>query len=296
MPQILVIGDAILDRYLYGIATRLSPEAPVPIMQVTGTINQAGGACNVAMNANSMGISTRLLSIVGQDAAATELVAAIHSQLSHFQLNQARIDTTVKTRHVVGNQHLLRIDTESSCDPSDLDDTLRYLEEYVKDSDWVIFSDYGKHFQSRAGDIIDIVLSADKPIAVDPKSDDWEIYRGATLITPNAAELQRAGGDAKALIKKFGIKEILVTEGAHGMTYQNVARKKPIHRESISQDVIDVTGAGDTALAAFVCGRVRGWKIENCMDYANMAAGLVCGMMGTHVAQDIPRPAGKLAA
>ena len=116
------------------------------------------------------------------------------------------------------------------------------------------------------------------------------------MITPNAAELQRAGGDAKALIKKFGIKEILVTEGAHGMTYQNVARKKPIHRESISQDVIDVTGAGDTALAAFVCETVRGWKIENCMDYANMAAGLVCGMMGTHVAQDIPRPAGKLAA
>ena len=109
-----MIGDAILDRYLYGIATRLSPEAPVPIMQVTGTINQAGGACNVAMNANSMGISTRLLSIVGQDAAATELVEAIHSQLSHFQLNQARIDTTVKTRHVVDNQHLLRIDTESS--------------------------------------------------------------------------------------------------------------------------------------------------------------------------------------
>jgi rfaE bifunctional protein kinase chain/domain len=296
LPQIIVIGDAILDRYLYGIATRLSPEAPVPVMRITGTINQAGGACNVAMNTSAMGISTRLLSIVGQDTAATELVATIHPQLSHYQLNQARIDTTVKTRHIVGNQHLLRIDNEVACDPSDLDDTLRYFEGYAKEADWIIFSDYGKHFQSRAQDIIDIARNADKPIAVDPKSDDWEIYQGATLITPNAAELQRAGGDAKALLKKFGIKEILVTEGAHGMTYQNIARKKSIHREANAQDVIDVTGAGDTALAAFVCGRVRGWKIENCMDYANMAAGLVCGMMGTHVAQDIPKPASKLAA
>jgi rfaE bifunctional protein kinase chain/domain len=296
MSSLLVVGDAILDRYLYGVATRLSPEAPVPVMRVTGQINQAGGACNVALNANALGVTTRLLSIVGQDDAARELVAALNFQLSRFQIHQARIKTTVKTRHIVGNQHLLRIDDEEPCSSSELSDTLRYLAAYAEDADWIIFSDYGKHFQSRAQEIIDIARNAGRPIAVDPKSDDWEIYRGATLITPNTAELERAGGDARELLRKYSIKEALVTEGSQGMTHHSARRKASIHRDAIAQDVIDVTGAGDTALAAFVVGRARGWKTEGCMDFANTAAGMVCGMMGTHVASDIPKPKDTIAA
>jgi len=296
LSHVLVIGDAILDRYLYGVALRLSPEAPVPIMRVTGQVDQPGGACNVAMNLDALGAKTRLMSVVGQDEAANDLVASLKHQLSSFQLNQARISTTVKTRHIVGNQHLLRIDDEDICSPPELDDVLRYFESYASDTDWIIFSDYGKHFQSRAQDIIDIAKSLKKPIAVDPKSDDWGIYRGADLITPNAAELERAGGDARELLKKNCIKEALVTEGSQGMTHYSAKRKASIHRDAIAQDVIDVTGAGDTALAAFVLGRARGWKTEGCMDFANAAAGMVCGMMGTHVASDIPRPEDQIAA
>jgi rfaE bifunctional protein kinase chain/domain len=296
LPHVLVIGDAILDRYLYGISVRLSPEAPVPIMRVTGQVDQPGGACNVAMNLDALGAETRLMSVVGQDDAACDLVASIKHQLSHFQLNQARISTTVKTRHIVGNQHLLRIDQEDICSPAEIDDVLRHYEAYAKEADWIIFSDYGKHFQPRAQDIIDIAKSLKKPIAVDPKSDDWDIYRGADLITPNVAELKRAGGDARELLRKNCIKEALVTEGSQGMTHYSVRRKASIHRDAIAQDVIDVTGAGDTALAAFVIGRARGWKTEGCMDFANAAAGRVCGMMGTHVASDIPRPKDQIAA
>jgi D-beta-D-heptose 7-phosphate kinase/D-beta-D-heptose 1-phosphate adenosyltransferase len=246
--RILVIGDAILDKYQYGIATRLSPEAPVPVVKITGEINQAGGACNVALNADALGVPAKIISIVGQDEAAKELVAAMHSQLSRFQFNEARIDTTVKTRFVVDNHHILRI------------------ESFVKDVDWVIFSDYGKHFQSRAQDIIEIAKSQKKPIAVDPKTSNWEIYRGADLITPNLSELKATGQEPEALIKAFDLKELLVTEGENGMTHYSARRKKPIHRDAKSREVIDVTGAGDTALAAFVCGKVRGWEAENCME------------------------------
>jgi len=296
MPRILVIGDAILDKYQYGIATRLSPEAPVPVIKITGEINQPGGACNVAVNCNSLGVETRLLSIVGQDKAADELVASMRQSLSSFQFNQVRVCTTVKTRFVVDNHHLIRIDSEEPCEKHDLDDTLNYFESYAKEVDWIIFSDYGKHFQSRAQDIIDIARYLKKPIAVDPKSSDWEIYRGADLITPNSAEFAGAGGKPDVLLKQFGIKEILVTEGAGGMTCYSARRKNPIHRDATARDVIDVTGAGDTALAAYVCGKVRGWKVESCMDYANAAAGLVCQMMGTHVASDVPRPHEQRAA
>ena len=290
MYRILVIGDAILDKYQYGIATRLSPEAPVPVVKITGEINQAGGACNVALNADALGVAAKIISIVGQDDAAKELVAAMHSQLSRFQFNEARIDTTVKTRFVVDNHHILRIDKEQSCPSAELDTALQYFESFVKDVDWVIFSDYGKHFQSRAQDIIEIAKSHKKPIAVDPKTSNWEIYRGADLITPNLSELKATGQEPEALIKAFDLKELLVTEGENGMTHYSARRKKPIHRDAKSREVIDVTGAGDTALAAFVCGKVRGWKAENCMDYANAAAGLVCQMMGTHVTSDVPKP------
>ena len=115
MPKILVVGDAMLDRYIHGICTRLSPEAPVPIMQVESQSFAAGGACNTALNVQSLGVDCALVSIVGQDQAGKDLVSTLQSQLSHFHLQQCRAKTTLKTRHIANGHHLLRIDSESEC-------------------------------------------------------------------------------------------------------------------------------------------------------------------------------------
>ena len=295
MPKILVVGDAMLDRYIHGICTRLSPEAPVPIMQVESQSFAAGGACNTALNVQSLGVDCALVSIVGQDQAGKDLVSTLQSQLSHFHLQQCRAKTTLKTRHIANGHHLLRIDSESECPDDQVADVLKYIESYIQDVDWMIFSDYGKHFQGHSADIIDIAKKAKVPIAVDPKSDDWEKYRGADLISPNQAEMLAAvpgGLGPPVTLKRLGIKELLVTQGANGMTHFSKRGRKPIHRKAIAQEVVDSCGAGDTALAAFVVGRVRGWTIEQCMEYANEAAGQVCQKVGTHTARDVAFPEG----
>ena len=299
--MLLVIGDAILDRYLFGICPRLSPEAPVPIMQVTGTIDQAGGACNVALNVSALGGNPRLMSIVGQDEPARALVDVLHhNSLSHFHLQQERIETTVKTRHVSGNQHLLRIDSEERAKTEQLDNILKYYGEYVEESDFVIFSDYDKHFQCRAQEIIRTANEAKTRIAVDPKSAYWELYRGADLITPNLKEFKKVqkecgtfhSSEPKDILKRFGIKSMLITEGKDGMTLWNQRRKTPIHVDADQQEVIDVTGAGDTVIAAFALGRVRGYSELESMEFATSAAGAVCRKIGTAVAwaNEVKRP------
>ena len=295
MSRILVVGDAMLDRYLYGNCFRLSPEAPVPIMRVTGHSMAPGGACNTALNVQSLGVDCALVSVVGQDEAGKDLVSTLQSQLSHFHLQQCRIKTTVKTRHMVGAHHLLRIDSESECPIDQLRDVLKYIDSYIQDVDWMIFSDYGKHFQRLAPEIIRIANKAAVPIAVDPKSSDWNIYRGADLITPNLAEMKSAlpkGSVGQQALKELGIKELLVTEGGNGMTHYSQKRKKSIHRDAISQEVIDPCGAGDTAVASFVVGKVRGWTTEQCMEYANESAGQVCQKVGTHTAKGVAFPEG----
>ena len=146
MSKILVVGDAMLDRYLYGNCLRLSPEAPVPIMHVTSQSMAPGGACNTALNVQSLGVDCALVSVVGQDDAGKDLVSTLQSQLSHFHLQQCRVKTTVKTRYIDGAHHLLRIDAESECPVDQVTDVLKYIESYLQHVDWMIFSDYGKHF------------------------------------------------------------------------------------------------------------------------------------------------------
>ena len=295
MSKILVVGDAMLDRYLYGNCLRLSPEAPVPIMHVTSQSMAPGGACNTALNVQSLGVDCALVSVVGQDDAGKDLVSTLQSQLSHFHLQQCRVKTTVKTRYIDGAHHLLRIDAESECPVDQVTDVLKYIESYLQHVDWMIFSDYGKHFQRLAPEIIGIANKAKVPIAVDPKSSDWSIYRGADLITPNLTEFKSATNDGmshQATLKHFGIRELLVTEGGNGMTHYSQKKKKPIHRDAISQEVIDPCGAGDTAVASFVVGKVRGWTTEQCMEYANESAGQVCQKVGTHTARGIAFPEG----
>jgi rfaE bifunctional protein kinase chain/domain len=296
--KVCVIGDAILDRYVYGQVNRMSPEAPVPVMEIGGRFDRAGGACNVALNIEALGGSVTLLSIIGQDDAGRDLVAEVTLQLSSFHLQQERIDTTVKTRYISGGQHLLRIDHEVTAQPKDLDNILRYFRGYMEQYHYVIFSDYGKHFQPITQEIINAAKGAKIPIAIDPKSPDWSIYRGADLITPNRKEFRAASGGETpaAMLKRFDLGAILITDGADGMAYFS-PKHKPVTKTTQRIEVADTCGAGDTAVAAFVQSQIEGMSIDVGMAFANAAAGIVCTKIGTQVAsrKEIQTPV-KMAA
>jgi|ETNmetMinimDraft_30_1059905.scaffolds.fasta_scaffold20402_3 rfaE bifunctional protein kinase chain/domain len=283
---VCVIGDAILDRYTFGRVDRMSPEAPVPVLRVGGTYDRPGGACNVAANVQALGVSAQLMSIVGQDEAGKDLMAAISSLLSRFHLQQERIETTVKTRIISGSHHLVRIDTEAAVKETDLENILRYYRVYLEKCDYVIFSDYGKHFQQASKEIIKSAKSQGKPIAVDPKSADWSIYRGADLLTPNRQEYNQSCGDEKpsSVLKRLDIGAILITEGSGGASYYSGNKKAIIRKPKQMFDVTDTCGAGDTAVAGFVVSQLENMSIEEGLDFANIAAGVVCQKMGTQVA------------
>lgn len=282
--MIIVIGDAILDRYHYGEVPRLSPEAPVPVFNKKTTIDVGGGACNVAKNVWALGGMPRLFGVVGQDKYATALVSALKAfdDSLPFHLQQVRIQTTVKSRYIAGSQHLLRVDSEAKCGKGKVQAVIDHYGETLPHADCVIFSDYGKHFSESAADIIRMANELEVPILVDPKSPDWTAYAGADLIKPNLAELHAAGGDITGLLKKFRIKQMLLTEGERGMTLWGKS-KQPLKVQADAQQVIDVTGAGDTSIAAWAVGKSEALGDMDCLDFANAAAGVVCRKMGTAV-------------
>ena len=283
---VCVIGDAILDRYIFGRVHRISPEAPVPIMRVGGTYDRPGGACNVAANAQALGADARLMSIVGQDDAGKDLMTAVSSQLSRFHLQQERIETTVKTRYVSGSHHMMRIDSEANAKPNDLENILRYYRGYMEQCDYVIFSDYGKHFQQASTEIINSAKSQGKPIAVDPKSVDWSIYRGADLITPNRNEYNWACGAEKpaSVLKRLDIGAILITEGSGGLSFHMGNKKAIVRKPKNEINVAETCGAGETAVAALGVSPLEKMPIEDGLDFANTAAGIVCQKLGTQIA------------
>jgi rfaE bifunctional protein kinase chain/domain len=286
--KVLVTGDVILDKYVSGRCDRLSPEAPVPVMSQTTTDYRAGGAANVALNCQAMGINTTLMGVTGRDAEADILTDRLKDISSvHLQMEDA-IPTTLKTRFIADNRHILRVDREK-VGSFVAGDFLKYLVEALRQHTGpVILSDYGKHLGGVAQKIIQIAVNQDVQVYVDPKSDDWNIYRGCFTITPNLKEYAKAGGDLKnltegcsALRKKFGIEAILLTLGGGGIFYSG-EEDFDVSSSSVS-DVIDVTGAGDTVIAVFVAAQAMGIGIKESLRMANSAAGSVCMRIGTCV-------------
>lgn len=291
--RVLVVGDAMLDRYWVGEVERISPEAPVPIVKVSREEERAGGAANVARNAAALNAQVTLLSVVGDDEPGARLESLLKRERVNAQLHRDRgIRTTVKLRVIGGrNQQLLRVDFETAPSHEVLASKLRDFEKILGDVDVVILSDYGKGGLTHIVKMIGMARRAGKTVLVDPKGEDYSRYCGATLITPNQSEFRRVAGAwknerdlterAQQLRRKLDAKALLVTRGGEGMTlFQDGAR---FHVATQAREVSDVSGAGDTVIATLGVALASGAGMKEAVQLANKAAGIVVGKFGTAV-------------
>ncbi len=290
--RLLVVGDVMLDRYWFGEVSRISPEAPVPVVKVERMEERLGGAANVARNAASLGAQTTLLSVVGDDDAGSSLrrLLAAEGIAADLQVDR-QIDTTVKLRVIGRQQQLLRIDFETTPSHEILQAKLAEFERRLADCDIVILSDYGKGGLTHIAEMIQLARAAAKPVLVDPKGDEWGKYAGATVITPNRSELRDVVGrwaseevlfaKADKLRGELGLEALLVTRSEEGMTL--FADGQTFHQAAQAREVFDVSGAGDTVIATLAVMLAAGADWAEAIRIANIAAGIVVGKLGTAV-------------
>jgi rfaE bifunctional protein kinase chain/domain len=289
--RVLVVGDVMLDRYWFGEASRISPEAPVPVVLFKSERASAGGAANVARNCAALGARTRLVSVVGDDAEGATLQEILQKDGVGVSFHRDRlIRTTQKLRVIGGRQHqLLRIDFESNPSRPVLAAKLADFEAALPACDVVILSDYGKGGLAHVARMIGRARAAGKKVLVDPKGDDFSRYKGAHVMTPNRAELRRIVGAwksesdlarrAQQLRRQLGLDALLVTRGEEGMTLFRQGRV--FHVKAEKHEVYDVSGAGDTVIAALGTMLASGVGLEQAVRIANRAAGIKVMKFGT---------------
>lgn len=288
--RILVVGDVMLDRYWFGEVSRISPEAPVPVVKVEKSEERPGGAANVARNCAALGARAMLLSVVGTDEAGNILTRLMTEAGIESSLHEdPGLNTTVKLRVIGRQQQLLRIDFENSPDHEVLQAKLNEFAQRLADCDVVILSDYGKGGLTHITEMIRLARAAGKPVLVDPKGDDYARYAGATLLTPNRAELREVVGrwqndaelesKAQRLRTELGLTALLVTRSEEGMTLFSASGRH--HEAAVAREVYDVSGAGDTVIATLAVMLGSGLPLEQALRLANRAAGIVVGKLGT---------------
>jgi D-beta-D-heptose 7-phosphate kinase/D-beta-D-heptose 1-phosphate adenosyltransferase len=288
--RVLVIGDVMLDRYWHGSVSRISPEAPVPVVKVGANKHIPGGAANVAMNVAALGASVTLLGLVGSDEPAAILAQLLHEAKVKFQFAPTALPTITKLRILSQHQQLIRLDFEEPYPLECLPDLHALYAEHIKHADIVIFSDYGKGALAQADQWIALAQQYQVPVFVDPKVKDINHYRGATLVTPNLKEFQEFVGPATTneaieskgmdLIRAHEIQHLLVTRGEEGMTL--ISQQEPVvHLPTQAREVFDVTGAGDTVMATLATAYASGCDLAEAARIANIAAGIVVGKLGT---------------
>ncbi|MBK8304361.1 MAG: D-glycero-beta-D-manno-heptose-7-phosphate kinase [Chloracidobacterium sp.] len=295
--KVLVIGDVMLDRYWWGSVSRISPEAPVPVVKLDNMTLAAGGAANVAANVCGLGATPMLVGIIGDDAEG-ELIPDVLSKVgvSHEHLiTIAGRPTTVKTRIIAHSQQMARIDQETDTNLSTKDEEWVWakIEPLITDSQAVVISDYAKGFLSDPllRRVIDLATSVNVPVLVDPKGKDYTKYCAASLLTPNRREAADACGleentqqmvdiAGNKLLTDLNLNSVLITQGEDGMT---LFRKngEPFHLNTLAREVYDVTGAGDTVIASLAVAIGSGADLETAAKIANTAAGLVVEQVGT---------------
>ncbi len=289
--RVLVVGDVMLDRYWSGSTSRISPEAPVPVVKVTDIENRAGGAGNVALNIASLTSSASLLGLVGKDDNARALEETlihdnIQTQFSAFDSHPTITKLRVLSRH----QQLIRLDFEEDFQHVDTGDMIEKFKAQLPKCDVVVLSDYGKGALSDIRPFIELGRAAGKDVLIDPKGHDFERYRGATLITPNLSEFEAVMGVCKdeadlvekgfKLLEKIDLTALLVTRSEKGMTlFQK--DQQPIHLAATAREVYDVTGAGDTVISVLAAAKAAGSSLSNATALANAAAALVVAKLGT---------------
>ena len=298
--RILCIGDVMEDRFIYGEVRRISPEAPVPVLRITRESRELGGAGNVVRNLVALGGQVAFAAVIGDDRAGrevTELLAAMPAVEPFLRVNRQR-ETTIKNRFLsLDGHHLLRADRETvhAISGPDEDDVFRTVAAQISHADIVILSDYAKGVfaGSLASRIIAAARNAGKPIIVDPKGGAYDRYRGASLITPNRAELEEAVSApiqteatlvlaAQKLRSDVDATAILVTRSGEGMTL--VDGGVVTHLPAETREVTDVTGAGDTVVAVLALAMAAGASLIDAAHLANVAAGVVVGRHSTAVA------------
>lgn len=302
--RVLVVGDVMLDRFQYGRVERMSPEAPVPVFRPARMVEMPGGAGNTAVNLTSLGCQVRLIARSGTDKEAKRLAGILeNSNVDVDFFHQGICGTAVKTRLIAGNNHILRIDEEQL---DELDSRLAVVagglvREYLQNSDVVVLSDYGKGFLSAklTARVIADCRAKGKPVLVDPKGLDFRKYAGATLVKPNLKEFSDAVGQrfdpaskdfraaltraARTLLARCGIDGLLITLGEYGMLHVSAKNTSAgaIHLPTQAREVFDVSGAGDTTIAALTAALGAGATMAEAMQIANAAAGVVVGKLGT---------------
>ena len=304
-----VVGDLMLDRYWSGSTRRISPEAPVPIVNMNSTSEFVGGAGNVAMNLASLGVTVRLSGLLGNDEAAQQLMnrmQAANINVSAVQCN-ANVSTITKTRVLSGRQQLLRLDMENNvqflnADASNAIETA--LTQYA-DCNVILFSDYGKGTLQNPQALIRSAMQRQIPVFIDPKGHDYQKYQHAYCLTPNQHEFEQVFGvcrnnaelEQKGLeaLHQLHLKAILITRGAKGMSLIR-ENEAPFHLLATANEAIDVTGAGDTVISVLAASVAAGESLETGMYLANIAAGLTVTQLGTttitipDLQQAIPHP------
>ena len=298
--RVVVVGDAMLDRFIYGEVERISPEAPIPVLRETRETAMAGGAGNVARNVAALGASVDFVSLIGDDAAGRELRSMLADEAGITPLLEVLGGhlTTVKTRYIAGHQQMLRADRER---PSGVPQALQGriadgAKALIDKAGALVLSDYGKGVLASDGaaDLIAFARKAGVPVVVDPKGADFTRYRGATVVTPNRKELQAASGmatgsdaeiiaAARKIIADCGIDYVLATRSADGMSL--IGAHEVHHLSAEAREVFDVSGAGDTVVAAIAAGLAAGVSLLDAARLANVAAGIVVGKVGTAVAR-----------
>ena len=289
--RILVAGDLMLDRYWHGTTSRISPEAPVPVVGISDVEERAGGAGNVALNITALGGQSRLLSLTGNDEPASVLKSLLEKNNidCHFVTVEGS-STVTKLRIISRQQQLIRLDFEDGFVNSDSRAIEEAFSQQLDQIDVVILSDYGKGTLDDVNRLILMAREKGQPVLVDPKGTDFNRYRNASVITPNLSEFEAVCGpceDEAMLVEKgmaalaeYDLTALLITRGEHGMTLLH-RDAEPFHLPTHAREVFDVTGAGDTVIATLAAGLAAGLDYPDATRLANHAAGVVVGKLGT---------------
>ena len=288
--RMLVVGDVMLDRYWFGDVSRISPEAPVPVVRIERREERLGGAANVARNAAALGAHAGLLGVVGKDEAGEQVDALLRDSSIHSYLKRDEaISTIIKLRVIGRQQQMVRIDFEDAPTETVLRDKFTQFRALLPDYDVLIFSDYNKGSLVNVAEMIREARAAGKIVMVDPKGDDFSMYAGASILTPNKSELRRIVGSwkseeqltekAQALRTGLGLEALLLTRSEEGMSLYTAQEVLHVHADA--REVFDVSGAGDTVIATMAAMLGAGAPLDVALATANRAGGIVVGKLGT---------------
>jgi len=288
--RLLVVGDVMLDRYWFGEVSRISPEAPVPVVRIERREERLGGAANVARNAAALGAHCALLGVVGADEAGESVAQLLAASSIHSYLQRdAAISTIIKLRVIGRQQQMVRIDFEDAPTEIVLRDKLTQYKALLADVDVIVLSDYNKGSLVNVAEMIAAARALGKLVLVDPKGDDFTPYKGATLLTPNKSELKRVVGSwnseaqltakAQALRAELDLDALLLTRSEEGMSLYTAT--EVLHMHADAREVFDVSGAGDTVIATFAAMLGAGATLAEALATANRAGGIVVGKLGT---------------